>query len=115
MVRTIKVYYEYRSQNDDGHYGEDNPEADYPNEVYYPPTWSTYLYSKEILFHEIKSAFDQEDGDEDYSRHIVYIVDEKDKIIYNFHKYKTRVEVERVVKGLIEYAEELKFEVKNDS
>ena len=75
----IKVYYELRHSNNDGHYGEDNPEADYPNEVYYPPTWSTFLEVQEIDFRDIKKAFDSEDGDEDFSRTITYITDETGK------------------------------------
>ena len=83
----IKVYYELRHSNNDGHYGEDNPEADYPNEVYYPPTWSTFLEVQEIDFRDIKKAFDSEDGDEDFSRTITYITDETGKILFSPKKF----------------------------
>jgi len=78
----LKVIFEYSRQNNDGYYDEDNPDADYPREVFYQPTWSTYILTKEIDSTKLQEAFDMEDGDEDFSRHIVYIVDKDDKIIY---------------------------------
>jgi len=98
----VKVYFEHRSQNDDGHYGEDNAEADYPNEVYFPPTWSTHIDVKEFEYKEIKKAFDEEDGDEDFSRMIMYVTDMNNKVIYNYRKLKNRKDLERIQKDLIE-------------
>ena len=79
----IKVYYILRTQNDDGEYIEDNPDADYPNEVYVPPTWKSELVIEEISFKDIKLAFAQEDGDESFSKTILLIVNERDRVIYN--------------------------------
>ena len=82
MENKVKVYFEYRSQNNDGHYGEDDPDKDYPVEVYYPATWSHKIVVEEYAFKDLKKAFDSEDGDDDFSNHILYITNHKDEIIY---------------------------------
>ena len=105
MVK-IKVYYVYKSENNDGHYTEDNPDADYPNEIYISPTWSSHLVIKEMDFKDIKKAFDDEDGDCDFSNTIAFITDSNDKIIFNPQTCDNR---KRAEEYLIEKA---KYEIK---
>ena len=97
----LKAIFQYRSQNNDGYYAEDNPEADYPREVYFPPTWSTHLVFKEFESSDIQKIFDEEDGDEDYSNTLAFITDENDKVIFNPCKYKTRQDYDYAVKHLL--------------
>lgn len=103
-MNKIKVYYEYRTSNNDSHYIEDNPEADYPNEVHVPSTFSTFLKVKEFDFKDIKKAFDEEDGDYDFSTSITYITDGKDRIIFNPKKFNHCKDRQRAEKDLIERA-----------
>lgn len=106
-MNKIKVYYEYRTSNNDSHYIEDNPEADYPNEVLIPSSFSTSLEVKEFDFIDIEKAFDEEDGDYDFSNTITYITNEENKIIFNPKKFNHCKDRQRAEEHLIEKAKYL--------
>jgi len=86
----LKICWEHRSENNDGHYGEDNPEADYPNEVYFQPTWTTRRYIEERDSSEIKKIFSEEDGDYDFSHTILFITDDKDRVLFATDRTENR-------------------------
>lgn len=102
----LKAIFEYRSQNNDGHFIEDNPDSDYSNEIYIQSTWNTQLITKEFEHTEIKSIFDLEDGDEDSSNSLIYITDQDNKIVYNVHNLKNRKRAEEHIIEHYKYYQE---------
>jgi hypothetical protein len=109
----LVAYYLHKSQNYDGHYGEDNPDADYPNEVYFPPTWSSSLLKETFDAKNVQLIFDREDGDEDFS-HTLYLITIKcnsldneefmgERVVFDVNSFKTREDVENAKKRIIEF------------
>jgi len=99
-MREIEIHYRYSTKSD-GHYEEDNPEADYPNEVYIEGRWTHYLMKDVIPFKKISHAFDEEDGDEDFSKQIMLITNAHDhEILFDMTSIKTMEERKRIEEHL---------------
>ena len=101
MTTKLKLIILDSRQNNDGHYEEDNPEADYPNEVYVPPTWTTTVSTiiKEIT--DPKELVDISDGDYDFTRELLFICDMNDKVLWNSSK-NLKIE-ESLIYGQLKY------------
>jgi len=107
----IKVCWEHSSMNDDAHYGEDNPDADYPNEVLYPATWTTTRYIEEKDSSEIEKIFGEEDGDYDFGHAIMFITDANNKLLFAVEKITDRKVAEEIlIERLKEITESEKIE-----
>ena len=90
-MREIKVYWKHGQQGP-GHYEEDNPDADYPNEVFVPGIYTIKLECIPYAFADMKHAFDREDGDEDSFDTIMFITDSEDRIIYDRETMNSEVQ-----------------------
>jgi len=102
-MRNIKVYYRHSTKGD-GHWEEDDSDADYPNEVYIEGEWSHQLVRTDFAFKDLKHAFDNEDGDCDYAKQIVFICETDGKIIFDMDRIKTMEERKRIEEHLLEQA-----------
>lgn len=78
----LNVFYLLKQQNDDGRYEED-PDSEYGREFYIEPTWSTSFFCEQFEAHNIKEAFDEEDGDYDFHKHIAVITDHNDRLLFS--------------------------------
>jgi len=81
--KEVIVYFVYETENNDGHYQEDDPERDYPEEVFVRPTWSKFLKGVKYAYSDLRKAFDSEDSDCDFTRYVAYVVDEKGTVLYD--------------------------------
>lgn len=101
-MNKIKVCWELKTENNDGYYDEENPEAEYPREVYFPPTWTTKRYNEIRKAKDIKKIFDEQDGDCDFSKTILFICDMDDKLLFAYDRHDNREQCHHAIKRLIE-------------
>ena len=69
----LKVIWDIRWQNDDGHYDEDET----GREFYVNPTWGRKIETVEIRACDIRKEMDREDADYDFSKEILFVLDEE--------------------------------------
>lgn len=101
-MEKLRVYWKHNQQGNDGHWEEDNPDADYPNEVYRPASWTETRYMEERPVSDILKIFKEEDGDCDFSHTLLYICDQKDRVLFAVDKCENMEDRKRKETDLLE-------------